>query len=386
MSGKLVTVEEIIESSKVNGKDGVLVWDPAVFRDNKAKNKNAKYDCTWVPIKFKYATGETAPVRVKFSKVATSSAAKIPQSSEEVKHLVINFREVTELELNAGDLAPKNKGSDEEQKKENERAHTEIASVNKATNDFVSALEIIDLSYKKICSDMKKNHLKLKFSIKKEKNIKDVKMITEYSIRQTEREDKDNPNNMIKLEKPLTRIKLLIDPKTGRVGIDKWGSTKGTREFSPNVYNARKMKASNNYEPVLATVKKNNKIVPLDKDNASEFITYRSIVSGTVEFPEIIISKNGFSLKNQFDMLFVKRNKSGLEEVKFSKEDLGICGDEETDDDDVEIKTEQVTHQFKKMDVTNVNDDNSDLEDYVDNADIEQNSDLEDDCENDSDV
>ena len=365
-----IEIKDILESKKKYGNENVLSWDPAVYRDNKQKNKNSKYDCTWIPIKFKYVNGTEVQPKIKFSNVTTSSSARLPQSEDEIKHLLISFRSVTEEELATGDLVPRTMATEAEQKIEDARMVAQIAKINKATNDFNTAMNAIDASYKRICAEIKAAK-SLGFSVRKDKNVKNNDAITVYSIIQTHRENKDDLDNTIKLEHPITRIKLSVDPVTGSVGNQVWNNTKKGWDFVPMVFDARKMKASNDYKPVLATVKVDNKSCALDKDNAATFITYRSILTGTLEFPETIVSKFGFSLSNRFTKLVVKRNKSNLVEVSLTKEDLAdVCSSDENDDDEAEMVTD-VTHTFKKTGIK-VNVD-SDLEDMA----SDQDSDLE---------
>lgn len=354
-----VLVKDVIESAAKYGDENVLIWDPLKFRDNKKNNKTTQRDCTWVPIRFKYINGTDAILKLKFFKVVTSSAAKslAQTEGEGKKYMNINFRSVSEEELQVGDNVPKVMNSVEEQLIENEKAAKVVKELYTSTNDFNKAMEIIDKSYNKICRDMK-DAKSLPFSIKKDKKV-DKKNIIVYSIRQTYREDKDNEDKdapTIKLDNPLTRIKLLYNSKTGYIGIDSWNNTIKGWDFKPNVYDARKIKAKNNFEPVLATVKTNGKSVPLDNNNAKDFITYRSIIGGTIEFSEIVISKFGLSLSNRFGDLYVKRNKSNLKEATFTKDEFkDLIGNDNEDDEE------------------------SDVEVIIDNkVEIEESSDLED--------
>mgnify|MGYP001616499939 CR=1 FL=1 len=156
--------------------------------------------------------------------------------------------------------------------------------------------------------------------------------INENSIIQTHRNDADNNDaDPIELEFPLTRIKLMVS-KNGQIAVDTWDNASKAFKSKPNVFDARKMTAKNEYKPTLATVKVDGKSRPLDSDNAGTFISYRSVLGGQIEFPEIIISKVGFSLSNKFLDVFVRRNKSNLQEATFSKDDLKeMAGDEDED-------------------------------------------------------
>lgn len=376
MSAATVLVKDIIESAEKYGDDNILTWSPDKFRDNKKNNKNSKFDCTWVPFEFKYINGTKSPLRIKFMKVVTSSGAKLPQASDgEIKNMLIAFRKMTEEELLVGDYKPKTMDTQEEQDIEDNRMKAIVNDLLTATNDFNRALEIVDKSYQKICLEIK-DAKSLDYTVRKNKvSHKTNKDIPVFPIRQTHREDKEDSNKTIKLEMPLTRIKLLLN-KSGQVGIEMWNSNSKGWDFRPNVYDSRKMNKKNPV-PVLATVKVNGKSCPLDKENASTFITYKSVIGGVVDFPEIVISKFGLSLANKFKDLYVKRNKSNLTESVFSQDDLKSMVDNNDNDSgsdsDVELITDKVNDVSMQNNTNNNADDNSSLGDS-------DNSDLEDGC------
>lgn len=374
-----VTIKDILESAKKYGNDQVLTWDPTVFRDNKKNNKASKYDCTWVPFKFRFITGTEVQLRLKFSKVVISSGAKLPSSEEDnIKNMIIVFRKMSEEELLQGDYAPKKMTNAEDQAIEDKKMQDNVQLMLTATNEFNDAMEIIDKSYQNLCLQMKQAQ-SLGFTVRKDKKVKTIEEVNVYSIRQSSREDKENPGaDDIKLEFPLTRIKLMLG-KNGVVGIETFNQTTKSWDFRPNVYDSRKMGPKNNYEPVLANVKENGRLCPLDSKNAGVFITYKSVVGGIVEFQEIVVSKFGLSLANKFKELYVKRNKSNLVESTFSKKDLEAMGgdDEEEDDEEVEMPVvETINEKFSKVKVVS----NMEVSDLEDNND---SSSLEDNCEDD---
>lgn len=377
----VVLVQDVLDSAAKYGNDRVLVWDPAVFRDNK-KNKKT-FDCTWVPYKFKFADGKEARCLLKYFKVISSSGAKLPENKDgDVKNMLVAFRKVTYDEIAIGDLTPKKKDTDEEQKIEDEKMRVTIEEIVKSTNDFNDAMEIISNSFQKMCSEMK-NAKSLGFSIRKDKKVKTNKDVHVYSIRQTHREDKDSEDpdaEPIKLESPLTRLKLMLD-KNGKVAIESWDKSSNAFISRPNVYDSRKINKKGNTQSVLATVKVNGKSCPLDSTNAGTFITYRSIFGGMLDFPEIVISKFGFSQKNLFLDTYVKRNKSNLSESMFSDKDLEeFAGSEEDDEDEVEMVVDDLAPKLEKTkigvntevsDIEDANSDGSDLEDGAEASDSE---------------
>ncbi len=362
-----VEVQDIINSINKYGKDNILTMDKTVFRDNQA-NKNLKqgksskqaYDCTWIPFKLKLENGDEINLKnLKFTKVLTSSAAKLPHSTNEdsIKNMVISFKNVSEEEiLAAGDYAPKKMDDQFKQKAEDERALTRAKEYVANTRRFFEALEAIDLSYKKLTEELKKSD-DLEFTLNKDSNsVKSVKetfksaklskaqleleknkLVNVYSIVQTSYENPETKEE-VEFENPLVRIKLMVS-KDGQVGTDLWDSEKRMPTFTPNVYNARKLDKNGN--PVLAKVKVNGKLTLLTVNTVGSFITYRSLVSGIIDFSEIVVSKFGISLSNKFKVLYVKRHKGSMSEPAFSPSDFKeMRGSDNESDDDVVINND----------------------------------------------
>lgn len=374
----LLTVEDIIKSAKKYGDDKILVWDKDTVRDNqknnaekgKGKKKNV-FDCTWIPIKFKNIDGSTQDLKLQFTKIIIASSAKLPMvTSGNPKNMFIVFRTLTKEEILSGDYAPKKMNSEKEQEIENARANKAADNYIKINDNFIKALSIIDDSYKSICSEIKKDKT-LDFTIKKG-NYKTTSEVTVNSIKQTHRKDTDNPNNdPIELETPLTRIKLLLDPDTGIVGVDYWDNNVNKRIYKPNVYDIKKtIKNGNN--PVLAKAKNDKILEPLNSENANKFITYKSLISGTAEFPEIVSSPVGLSLKNYFGKeLYVKHHKVSESEPNFSPNDMKNMIDDEISEsseseDETNPKSKPLKNTSKESDV------DSDLEDHVDNQEVDE--------------
>ncbi len=359
-NSKFVSIDDVLESAEKFGDNGILKLNLSKYRDLKQRNKNSKFDCTYIPVLFKFANGKESPLKLQFSQIITASGAKLPSSSDgdSVKNLLIAFRILSREEIEGGDYVPKIMENQSEQEAENTRVDNNISLYLKETTKFVSVLEIIEKSYQKISEDLKAE-TNLGFNLRKDKKIKSNDDINVYSIKQTTREDPDTKEE-IELPTPFYRIKLML-AKDGRVGIDFKNSKTDSWEFRPNVYDARKMTSKNNYEPVVAKVLENKKARPLTAKNAHEFITYKSMIGGVINFPEVVVSKFGISLKNLFDDLFVRRHKSNSKEPSLTKEQIRSMhgGNESEDDSDVEI------------------DEDSDLEDHVSEEEEDTNMDDE---------
>lgn len=342
-----VEVKDILESAKKYGKDNVLSWNPTEFNDNKTKNKKASFDCTWIPFKLKMASGPEVPLRLKANRIIIASGAKVPSASDnegKIKYLTIALRKFDLEEIEGGDFAPKEMKTEKEQEEENKKVKTRLTKLIKNTNECNDAMEIIDLSYQKLCDEMitAKN---LGFTVRKDRKMDKKKETLEefyrgtqiFSIRQTTREDAETKED-IELAKPLTRLKLMTAKESDLIGIDTYDKNSGTWKFAPNVFDSRKMKKDST-EAVVAQVKVKGKLQPLDVKTAPTFITYKSVVGGIIEFRDIVSSKFGLSLGNRFLELYVKRCKNSGSEQAFSKEDMQALkgsDDEEDDGDDDE--------------------------------------------------
>jgi len=378
------TVDDVLKSIEKYGKENVLTWDPEdKVNDNKTKNKGKNaFDCTWIPIKFKHVSGETAKLDLKFSKIITSSAAKPPPTNGEViKAMSITFKEINKEEI-AKVIIAKQKDTPEEQDKENIKVDRIITDVVESTKQFVTALDAIDTSYKKICEDIKsafkdpKKVKNLTYNIKKDKNTKSVDDINISSIKQSYCEDKENPNQSIEFTKPLFRVKLLVNKDSGKIGADLWDKTEKRYKFSPIVYDARKSYSAKDKTPVKATVKVDGVSKELDKTNAGEFINFRSIISGNISFPEVICSKSGFSLRNNFKKLIVKSNKiKNNNNSVFSQNEIDdLKGNSDDENESENDKCNVITDNAENLSLKDTQ--GSDIEDVA----SVQDSNLEDDC------
>ena len=71
-----ITLDEVIASSEKNNGN-VLSWHPKDFRDLKKINKKAKFDVTWVNLKFVTVSGKKVSCRIKLSNPIIASGATL---------------------------------------------------------------------------------------------------------------------------------------------------------------------------------------------------------------------------------------------------------------------------------------------------------------------
>jgi hypothetical protein len=371
-----ITIKDVLASISKYGKENILTWNPSEYRDNKQKNKEARYDCTWIPLKFKMENGkETDLKNLKYMKVLTASAAKLPSASteESIKNLLVAFRKFTIDEILTGDYAPKKKDSDEEQAAEDERALKIAEELKKNTDEFNEVMEAIDLSFQRIADELK-SAKSLGFLLNKNTSIvKSIKesakktkkkaseieaeinaAVTVYSIRQTSYEDTDTKED-VEMQFPITRLKLML--KDGMVETELRNVDQGRYICSPNVFNAQKLDARG--YPVPAKVKVNGESRYLDTYTAGQFITYKSRIGGLLEFSDLVVSKFGVSLRNRFKALYVKRHNVQKKEPVFSREEFKDFQGSDDDGDDGDVVIEDSADR-REEDAT------SDLEDKAD--------------------
>jgi hypothetical protein len=332
-----ISLDDVIASETKFGC--VLEYDLKKVRDLKTLNPKSKYDTTYIPLLFKHVNGKSMRVKIKFSEIMISSGAKIPQGSDDggiAKNLNISFMKMSKTDIEGGDYEAKEKDSEEKQEKENKRISDNIARYEQYNAKFIKVLEIIDSSYKSVCEDLKKKE-NLPFRIKKDRKQTDVVI---YSMKQVTRLNKET-NTDDALENPIYRLKVSVCMKDncnkGQIGI--WSTY--NNEFKPTVFDARKMTKKNNYQPVPAKVKVGGKLRNLDVGNASSFITYKSLIGGSIMFECITASKFGLSLSNSFYDLYVFRHKSKAQQNVITKEEIlamrGGVEEEDEEEEDVEI-------------------------------------------------
>ncbi len=337
-------IQDIYDSAEKFGRENVLVcfldvdnWtkekfgeDP--FRDNKKNGK--KNDCTWVAIRFRHIDGSFRRAVFKFKKVLTASKAKIPAKveKESAKYLNIAFKVMEPDEIRGGDFVARIMPTDAEQAKENARIESNINTYYENTKTYFGALDILNASFMRIANELKEKSKKdVGFTVKKNKSSPTVAV---FPIIQTTMKDEESEEEF-EIE-PIARIKLPSGSNTRKIGIDMYNYESKSRTFKPIVYDARKMNSKNDHEPVFAKVRVGSRLVHLDIDNAGSFITYKSIIGGTFEITEIIVSTFGISMATRFRELFVRRHKTKLIEPPFTKKDIIDLNDGEISDEDDE--------------------------------------------------
>jgi hypothetical protein len=386
MASIKITPKDIIKSAK-HFKGDIFEWDCDKASDNQANSKkkggnSTAFDATWVPLLFKKIedNGNVTKTMIKdlrFEHVVAGSKPTIPNkeqpgSGSKIKCLLMVFKKMSIDYLLSGDYAPKTKESPEQQEIENKRARDVVNVLYNNNNEFIDALEAIDTGFqilgKKIKSDYENGKIKVKFNLVKESSWEDEdedgkKFRPPFrSFKQSSYRNPDNPSIKIKMENPIYRLKL---PVVDDAMLISWRDKNTKLVTQPYIYNARKTEINTKTGAVkLHEAKVLNEIgrqVPLDIHNVDQFITERSILSGTLEIPKIVISKQGFSLVNEFKKLVVKKHKKASQEATLGRdaaEFMMNAGAESDDEDATQLQDLDVS--VKQQDQPKVNSEEED--------------------------
>ena len=383
MSTKVYSRDFIVSAKHFEGD--IFEWDFKNVSDNQknhqAKGSKASYDTTWVPLLFKKldSEGNVQLVCVRnfdFEYVIVSSKPTLPSKDDKDngqanKHkcMLLVFKEMSLEEIRTGDYVPKVKNTPDDQARENKRVEELTLLYHKNTKEFVEAWDAIatgfDILADKICKQFEADPDSFSFNMVKEPNwvIKErdgsIKLYNppKRSVRQTHRKDEKNPNRTIALEKPIFRLKMPVHDNKMLVT---WRN-KGVQETREYIYDARKTiidTRSGIERPQLAKVRSatTGELCSLNINNVGDFIRYKSVLSGRIELPKLVISKQGISLVNEFKELLVKRYKAKQQADTCVRRETLINMKGDSDDEDVVEELPELNVQLaKRANVTTSN-------------------------------
>jgi hypothetical protein len=338
MSNTKITPEDVIASNEKN-PGSVLTWNPDKFRDNKKQNKQAQFDVTWVNIQFVTASGKKVPCHLKFNNAVLGSGAKAPQTKDDgdISNYSIQFKKFIRSEIEGGDYIPKVRSTPEAQTIENKAVSEKIDEYMENNAKLIQALDIIQISFSKVAKEIIEadKAKKLKFTVKKDRKIKDTPICT---IKQSMRYDEEKKEE-VPLDAAIFRIKLPVYTKDGRIG--QWDKFKD--EFRSIVFDVRRMNEKNHYKDVPAYVKEGKNKIHLNRKNVQSFITYKSLITGSIKFESATVSKAGISLGNKFHDMYIIRHRSSNSQETFTVNEItnmraGMASDDEESDDEINIK------------------------------------------------
>lgn len=228
----------------------------------------------------------------------------------------------------------------ESQKAEDADMAKWIKKYNELTLLFIKTLDNMDKAFKLACKrliEMGDND-ELTFDVQKDGSDRPPKIGT---IVQREKVEGKGKNKKIhKFDNPIYRVKLGVHKKDGRVGYINYKS----QEFYPTVFDMRKSTKKNGWAAIPARVFEKNRKGKLEGKtltwrNVDKFITYKSLLAGTLAIKEATMSKSGgISSKFEISRVNVLRhkpsNKSSVVDAKVAQDmRRGDCSSDEEDED-----------------------------------------------------
>ena len=369
MNMQSITLNDVL-ASHTKYPNAVLCWDPKSYRDLKKINKKAKFDVTWVNLKFIMASGQKVPCRLALENQIIASGAKAPQSKDEgdddISTFTIQFKRLERKDIEGGDYVPRTMEDPTKQENEVRRVKENIDGYMENNAKLIQVLNILNESFVKVANEIieAEHNQKLDFTVQKDRKKKEVQV---HPIMQTTRYDEVAKED-VKLPTSIFRIKLPVYKKDGRIGT--WNTFKDC--FKPIVYDARKMTKKNGYKPVPAYVRSNKKKVELNVKNVQGFITYKSLIMGSINFESATISKAGISFGNKFNEIYIVRHKSSSVREVINTELIskmrGFLGsDDEGSDVEIDDSKAGVKNEKKGSDDDGATDDD-DGNQYVPNS------------------
>lgn len=362
MSTTYITPAEIIQVKNQNPDSCIFELDAK----NTRKNSNSDYPTYYVPFMVKRLSGKSTPFNLKIQKQVLSSNAKISKQTNESKanHVLVVFSTITGEDLTNTDYDAKL-----------------YDVLVKANNELVDAFKIVAADYMDMVENQVINKNKGKYRIAEAK-IREFGQTSRKASDEEMAEDAKLPeddqvvmaNGRILLEKPLFRIKIPANVKNNqKLGRPSYDKASGSSSHIYNVFDARKARRGKVNKTTPAAIKRNGKLIDLDVRNAHLFVTYRSLVSGTISFDSVCLSGSGVSLMSRFRDLHVwPHRKMAMEMI--NDEDmnefamLGTSGyddnvdDPDDDDDFTESKVESKTVVIRRT-TTRAEDDEPDNND-----------------------
>ncbi len=295
---------------------------------------------------------------MKLNNIPIGSGAKAPQTKTDgdINNYNIQFKKFSREELECGDYVPRIRETKEAQLIENERVSKNIDTYISSNEKLIKALDILQTSFTKVAKEIIEadQNKKLKFTVCKDRKLKDVAIC---SIKQSSRFDEKKRED-VPLDAAIFRIKLPVYKEDGRIG--QWDRHKD--EFRDIVFDARRMTKKNGFKAVPAYVKKDKKKIPLSRTNVQGFITYKSVISGSINFDSATISKSGISLGNKFYEMYIIRHRTTNNTKAPPVEEIinlrsGLASDDEGSDEEINGEDGETENKDRDSDDEHEDDD-----------------------------
>lgn len=292
----IFTPADVIASYKTHG-DAWMRFD--LLKKRTPKNGNV---VTYVPILVRKANSETyGRLVLKFIMQIVSNKPKTFKGNgnntndQSKKKLSIAFRQITREDFERSTV----------HKSETYDKFIESSS------ELMKALTIIDNSFQKLCekyeSDLSNiTTNKTICSIKQtERKMSDEEKLAYNSFSEDEKKKINVKNWRMQLDTPIFRITIPYHNASGRIGI--YDET--NKKHNDIVYNAKKEIMVNGKKVYqIAQIETKHSKEALTVHNIAKFITYLSVLHGSVEFDSCVLSSFGRSLSTKFRQILVARH------------------------------------------------------------------------------
>ena len=245
----------------------------------------------------------------------TSSSAKLPlHNSENSKFVTVSFTKIKREDIEGGDFVRKDypKNSTEKEKKIiNDKYKNSIDNLQKDNDILYDALNIIAEEFEILFN--------------KEKTKKEYfayPYIAKSDVRKPYQDTVNGENGEFKLENKIFRVRLDVVKRDERFPeTNKYHNRIGFFKQRDRTFNNTVFKKKN--EPVIRIKEENGqkKRIYLNTENIGEFITYKSRVSGEIDFSNSSSCKE-HSMTFKFTRLYVKTHKSNIKQNLHSEEEL----------------------------------------------------------------
>jgi len=272
--------------------------------------------------------GKWCPLNVKFERQVLMSKAKNPpalEDGEKPKWMQVTFRKLNTEDLNTTEYDKAN--------------YQKLIEMN---NEFIECLDLIANEYERLCRDEILSETNEKFALPGNKT--DIN-----SFRQTSRKESERSNKRVKLDDPLYRVRLRVDAHTQRLARTPSAKSNST-ELIDYIFDAKKLDAqkkqlrASNPNAVVPTklparIVSGNRSEELTTENAGQFISMYSLVSGVVRFESVNLHSQGISMPPVVQELYIWRhptvNRAAINEEEL--ESMGSFGTQGNDEEDFAV-------------------------------------------------
>ena len=368
-----LTPKNIIASKERKDKEypdeNLMRIESAKTKHYQSKNGKVSY---W-GMQFRDENGNWVPCKLKINNQIISSKAKLPvHNPESSKFVSISINKIKRENIEGGDNVREDydeNSTEEEKKKIDDRYNKSIDEIKSNNEMLYKALNIIAEEFELLFNKEKLND-----------DYAPYPYILKSDVRKPYQDTANTDRGEIKLDSKIFRIRLDVVkeninyPETAKY-VNRIGFFNlKTRVFSHTVFTKIGVPA---HFTKTKMVKKKPKKRPiyLNTENVGDYITYKSKVSGEIDFSKANSCKE-HNMMFKFLRVYVKRHKSNIKQELHNDKELEELhetpdGFKNLNDDSDEAPDYYKLKEENKSDDEISDDDNSDNSDNSNNSDSE---------------